>query len=325
MKDGGLPLQTVVSHNLVKAGQMFRRERSFAGISMEMKVDTDHRAQHTKLADATTEALRSIVEADHAFHHTYVAAAQDAARKANNADKITGGGNQAQRGVQHTEFTSVVHNFVRQMLLGIKADSAADEAIAAIKRGDGEKPIIAVDNTMGSFLSHYVAENNVQQNSPLEDFDYRTVLSRALSRTRVLNICNAQGDTVQKHVALDELDPKSHKVYDDAQRVIDKLKIDIPVSPIDWIRQRIEDAGYTVAEITGRGLAVDYSDPKNPKLSQVPTQEQNDKVETTRRFNDGRLDALIGNVSASTGISLHASEKFKDQRPRHMIVAQPAQ
>ena len=323
MRDGGLPLQTVVSNNLVKAGQMFRRERSYDGISIKTKVDTANRAAHTKIADGATSALRAIVDADHAFHTTYVNEAQKAAEKENKAKKIVGGGNQAGQSVHHTEFSSVVHNFVRQMLLGIKADTAADDAIASIKRG--EKPIIAVDNTMGSFLSAYVGDKGIRDGEPLTDFDYRTVLSRALERTRALQITNAQGDTHRHNVSLEELDPATRRAFDDAQKTIDKLKIGLPVSPIDWIRQKIEDAGYSVAEITGRNLSVDYSDPEQPKLSHVPTQEQNDKVETTRRFNDGRLDSLILNVAGSTGISLHASEKFKDQKPRHMIVAQPAQ
>lgn len=323
MKDGGLPLQTVVSNDLVKAGQMFRRERSYDGISMKTKVDTEHRVEHAKIADGATSALRAIVDADHAFHTTYVEEAQKQAAKENKANKIVGGGNEAGKSVHHTEFSSVVHNFVRQMLLGIKATTAADDAIASLKRG--EKPVIAVDNTMGSFLSAYVGDKGIRDGEPLEDFDYRTVLSRALDRSRYLQITNAQGDKTKKYVPLNELDPVTRRAYDNAQKTIDKLKIDLPVSPIDWIRQRIADAGYTVAEITGRNLSVDYADPDTPKLSHVPMQEQNDKVETIRRFNDGRLDSLVLNVAGSTGISAHASEKFKDQKPRHMIVAQPAQ
>ncbi|MEM9165250.1 MAG: strawberry notch C-terminal domain-containing protein, partial [Cyanobacteria bacterium P01_F01_bin.4] len=46
------------------------------------------------------------------------------------------------------------------------------------------------------------------------------------------------------------------------------------------------------------------------------------KIEVVNRFNRGELDVVILNRSGSTGISLHASEKFADQRPRHMIVAQ---
>jgi hypothetical protein len=323
MKDGGLPLQTVVSNNLVKAGQMFRRERSYDGVKMVTKVDTAHRKEHARLADGTTEALRAIVDADKAFHSSYVAHAQEQARKENKANKIAGAGNQASKQVQHTEFSSVVHNFVRQMLLGIKADQAADDAIETLKRG--EKPLIAVDNTMGSFLHAYVGDHGIRVGDHLEDFDYRTVLSRALDRSRYLSIKDAMGDVHKQYVPLEELDPKTREAYDDAQKIIDKLKIETPVSPIDWIRHRIEDAGYSVSEITGRNLSVDYSDPEKPKLATVPIQEQRDKVETTRRFNDGRLDAIILNVSGSTGISLHASEKFSDQRPRHMIVVQPAQ
>ena len=323
MKDGGLPLQTVVSNNLVKAGQMFRRERSYDGISMKTKVDTEHRAEHTKIADGATSALRAIVDADHAFHTTYVEEAQKQAAKENKANKIVGGGNEAGKSVNHTEFSSVVHNFVRQMLLGIKADTAAEDAVAAIRRG--EKPVIAVDNTMGSFLSAYVGDNNLKDGDHLESFDYRTVLSRALDRTRYLQVTNAQGDKHKEYVPIEKLDPATASAYKEAQDTIDKLNINLPVSPIDWIRQRVEEAGYSVAEITGRNLSVDYSDPEKPKLSHVPTQEQHDKVETIRRFNDGRLDSLLLNVAGSTGISAHASEKFADQKPRHMIVAQPAQ
>ena len=35
---GGLPLQTVISNSLVKAGQLFRRERSYNGVSIETKL-----------------------------------------------------------------------------------------------------------------------------------------------------------------------------------------------------------------------------------------------------------------------------------------------
>ena len=38
---------------------------------------------------------------------------------------------------------------------------------------------VAVENTMGSFLSEYAAQNNINQGDSLGAFDYRTVLSRA--------------------------------------------------------------------------------------------------------------------------------------------------
>ena len=67
MAAGGLPLQTVVSNNLVKAGQMFRRERSYDGVSIASTFDTANRQLHERLSDEATEALRAIVAADKLF------------------------------------------------------------------------------------------------------------------------------------------------------------------------------------------------------------------------------------------------------------------
>lgn len=321
MASGGLPLQTVVSNNLVKAGQMFRRERSYDGVSIASTFDTANRQLHERLSDEATEALRAIVSADKMFHSVFVKS-MDKALKAEGSKVQDNAGNQVSAGVQHTEFSSVVHNFVRQMLLGLKAQTAADEAIASLKRG--EKPIIAVENTMGSFLSEYAAQNNINQGDSLGAFDYRTVLSRALERSRVINVVLPTGDKSKQNIRLSQLDPITRKAYDQAQEVIDRLAIDIPVSPIDWMRAEIARAGFSVAEITGRDLSVDYSNPRKPVLSAIDLTEQRDKVASTRRFNGGELDALILNVAGSTGISLHASEKFADQRQRHMIVAQAA-
>lgn len=322
MANGGLPLQTVVSNNLVKAGQMFRRERSYDGISISTVVDSANKERHVELADKVTSALRAIVSADKAFHENYFEAVKKALEE-EGKDAYDNAGNQAGKSVDHSEFSSVVHNFVRQLLLGLKADAAADHAIAALKRG--EKPLIALENTMGSFLSEYAAGAGIQVGKPLGDFDYRTVLSRALKRSRYIQVNDGKGNKSKQYIGLEKLDPVTRLEYDNAQEVIDSLDVaDIPVSPLDWIRYRLQKAGYSVAEITGRDLAVDYSK-ATPVLANVPSEEQSDKVLTTRRFNSGKLDAIILNVSGSTGISLHASEKFSDKRPRHMIVAQPAQ
>ena len=188
------------------------------------------------------------------------------------------------------------------MLLGLKVDTAANEAIAALKRG--EKPLIALENTMGSFLNEYVSANGLKEGDSLGNFGYRNVLSRALYRTRAVTIKDKKGKETRKEVGLDELDSETRAAYNAAQEIIDSLDISIPASPIDWMRNRLEAAGYSVAEITGRNMAVDYST-KTPTVSQVPLSEQNDKVGTTRMFNNGELDAIILNVAGSTGISLH--------------------
>jgi hypothetical protein len=322
MESGGLPLQTVVSNNLVKSGQMFRRERSYDGVNIETVVDTANAKKHVDLSDRTTSALRAIVAADKMFHNVFVKEMQDRLAEEGKAVNDVAG-NKSSSSVDHTQFSSVVHNFVRQMLLGLKADQAADRAIEALK--SGKKALIALENTMGSFLGEYASNNGIGVGESLGQFDYRTVLSRALERSRYIVEKDEQGNKEKKFISLPMLDDATRAAYNRAQEIIDYLDLSTPVSPIDWMRKRLTDAGYKVAEITGRDLSVDYSDPAKPKLGQVDLLEQNDKVRTTRLFNAGQLDAIILNVSGSTGISLHASEKFSDQRKRKMIVAQPAQ
>ena len=113
MAAGGLPLQTVVSNNLVKAGQMFRRERSYDGVSIASTFDTANRQLHERLSDEATEALRAIVSADKMFHSVFVKS-MDKALKAEGSKVQDNAGNQVSAGVQHTEFSSVVHNFVHR-------------------------------------------------------------------------------------------------------------------------------------------------------------------------------------------------------------------
>lgn len=74
-----------------------------------------------------------------------------------------------------------------------------------------------------------------------------------------------------------------------------------------------------MGELTGRQTEFVYND--NGTVTKVKRADT-DKKKLARDFNDGKIDALILNKSAATGISLHASSKYKDQKKRVMIVAQ---
>lgn len=316
---GGAPLQAVVSNQLAQAGQLFRRERSFKGISFPTFVAESRKSEHEKISDSVTEVLRGIVHADKLYHELDFKDIKEEVEGEGGSAMM--GGNKASQTVNHMEFTSVVHNLTKQLLLGLKADDVSDMILQEIE--DDKKPIIALENTMGSFLSHYASSNGLQDGAPLHNFTYSTVLQRALDRTRYYNETNAEGLKRRVEVPVARLSQTTQEAYEAAQSLIRSLHVNIPVSPIDWIRQRLENAGRRVAEITGRDLRVDYSR-EVPVLSKVPSIEKRDRVNTAQGFNNGGIDALIMNQAGSTGISLHASEKFNDQRTRTMYVVQPA-
>ncbi|MBR6130761.1 MAG: strawberry notch C-terminal domain-containing protein, partial [Bacteroidales bacterium] len=92
------------------------------------------------------------------------------------------------------------------------------------------------------------------------------------------------------------------------------------ISPLDAIIENLNRRGYKVGELTGRNV---YAERDSDGKVIVKRRTDRDKKRMQREFNSGALDVLILNKSASTGISLHASSKFTDQRQRSMIIAQP--
>lgn len=314
---GGEPLQTLIAGQLAESGQLYRRERSFEGIKIDTLVDYENEAAHEELADRVTEGLRAIVDADEAFHNLAVDVLAE--QYQDEGGSARGAGNRASSSVEHSNFTSIVHNFISQLLIGLKVKATVDQAVALKKAG--VKPVIALQNTMGAFLNGFVADNGLEVGDPIRA-DYRDVLLKALDRTRRISVTDSGGNVKAVDVPLASLPSDVQQMYAEAKSIIEELDLSsIPLSPIDYVRDELEKAGIRTSEITGRGYRIDYRS-KVPTLALRSAEEQNDKRGTVDAFNDGRLDALILNVAGSTGLSIHAAEKFKDQSPRHMIVMQ---
>ena len=183
------------------------------------------------------------------------------------------------------------YSFVRQLLLSLKVDAIVEEAVSELKLG--RKPLIALENTRQSAIGDFMAGDE------LPDATFGLTLAKMLGGTN----------------GLDEEAQHNHQELLDRIHAITK---DIPASPIDAITEKLEALGYKVAEITGRTKKVVTRDGKT-----VVEKRAIDPVESSNSFNNGGADVLILNRSGATGISLHASETFGDQRQRTMIIAQP--
>jgi hypothetical protein len=103
----------------------------------------------------------------------------------------------------------------------------------------------------------------------------------------------------------------------------------LSISPIDQLIQIIQSnaknkklAGhdgetFRVAEVTGRNQRIRLGEKEG-----VVESFRTDAEKFFRLFNSGEYDVLLINQSGSTGSSAHASEDFKDQRVRAMIIHQ---
>lgn len=309
-----IPMQQAVSAMLVKATQYLRRERSYAGISYTNEtVEVDQQA-----AEDLSTAMRDIV----AFDEIKAKSVRNLQADLDTQGEVMEDGSLAAPQVEATNFTSVMHNVLGTFLLALKSKETADLAVAAIQRG--EKPVITVSNTMEMFIKDFADANNIKIGNVLEA-SFADVLERYLEKVRTVKISYPDGRKLPHYLTDDELGDEALSAYDDTLDFIRAMgqTLDIPISPIDAIKERIEAAGYSIGEITGRGTVVSTKDgvarlaPRNK--SELKTAG---KKNTIAKFNEGQIDALIINRSGSTGLSMHASEKFADQRRRVMILAQ---
>lgn len=317
--EGGVPLQQVLSEMLAEGGLYLRRERSFDGISFTPKVaEVD-----LGIADATAQSCRAINDFSDAL--------------ADVIDTIAGGiisgggviasdGSTGRAGVGSINFSSILHNLVDNMLFALKADAVADEAIAAYKER-GESPVIVADKTGETKLNEFLAEFGYK-NGDIIPYTFRDLLHKYLERSREITIkpdVTDKKQNYQYYLTDDDLGPVALDYYNRAKAKINEFTSDIPASPIDWIRHRLKEAGMTVSEMTGRDVILDYSSGKTtPTVVSRAKDELGSagKQKTVKGFNDGSINVVILNRSGSTGISLHNHVEFKNDRPRHMIIAQ---
>ncbi|MEL6334318.1 MAG: strawberry notch C-terminal domain-containing protein, partial [Cyanobacteria bacterium J06626_26] len=315
LRVGGVPLQQVIAAKYVKSGQMMRRERSFEGVSFDtLTVPADK-----ETADQFSAAMRAINTFDRAKQKEVKQLSKELRKEAKRMalDNAIG-----QVGVKSTNFTSLMHNCIEQGLLAQKAEATVQTTIQELEAG--RKPVIALDNTMGAFIDAW-AETHDAKPGDRVNITFSDLLARYLERSRDISITDHAGRRDRRPMTDEELGVDGMAAYMEARDIIDDSDLSqIPISPIDYIRGRLEQAGYTTTEVTGRKSVLDYDADGSAVYKTRSAREisTNGKIAAVNDFNSGQADVIIINRSGSTGISLHASETFADQRPRVMIVAQ---
>lgn len=312
IEKGGVTLQEIMSRELTNAGQMVRRERDMSDVVTDWKTITDpetvRRARENY--DRTIAAFNAIIK----FQEDYVkpmiealdmelAVMAESAGVKRGTDKM---------GVENVPFASKTYNYTKQLMLALKVDAIADEVEAEINAG--RHPVIALESTMESSIKDYAPGEIIDEPT------FSASLLKGLDTVMQYTVKDEDGNERHERYSPKALGPAGEKAYYDLQDFIRESTSDIFISPLDAIIERLHDKGYKVGELTGRNMYVERNDEGRVV---VKRRTDKDKKRMQREFNSGVLDVLILNKSASTGISLHASEKFSDQRQRSMIIAQP--
>ena len=312
IEKGGVTLQEIMSRELTNAGQMVRRERDMSDVVTDWKTITDpetvRRARENY--DRTIAAFNAIIK----FQEDYVkpmiealdmelAVMAESAGVKRGTDKM---------GVENVPFASKTYNYTKQLMLALKVNAIADEVEGEINAG--RHPVIALESTMESSIKDYAAGETIDEPT------FSASLLKGLDTVMQYTVKDEDGNERHERYSPQALGPAGEKAYYELQDFIRESTSDIFISPLDAIIERLNDKGYKVGELTGRNMYVERNDDGRVV---VKRRTDKDKKKMQREFNSGTLDVLILNKSASTGISLHASEKFSDQRQRSMIIAQP--
>jgi hypothetical protein len=259
------------------------------------------------------------------------------------------------------EINRTQFNFIETLLFALKAEFVATIALGQLygnpnypKKGenwslenkrvdDGQifksnrKPVIAVRNTLEGIYNTL----GLKVGDTLPDGDFiqyiRAIIQTALNGVLTLKEIRPDDKKVEisdEHpIDLNDFEDKGAAYLQFIENIKD-VKLNIPVSPIDYLIQTIEShqrdaqyddygdgsATFVVGEVTGRTKRL-WKQP-NGTYKLIENKRDKNKANGFKKFNSGVYDVLLINESGSTGASAHSSVKFSDQRPRVMIIHQ---
>ncbi|MBL4862992.1 MAG: strawberry notch C-terminal domain-containing protein [Crocinitomicaceae bacterium] len=319
---GGVALQEVLASQLVAEGQMIRRERTYEGIEVNYITLTGKANEHKAIADNITNIVRDIIAFQSVHINSRVSELDEIAAAEGKEVDLREGTNQG--GVDNQPYFSKVFNVINQMLFSIKAETVAEKAIERLKQG--KKPLIAFASTMGSFIEQMEDENGLPVVvGDTVKADFSIVLEKGLEGVMRYTETLPNGEKDYKLFNVAEF---SYEAQEEYARILDNIKrisTGITISPIDVIVQKLEDAGYSVAEVTGRKLKLKLN--LKSGMGVINSRKKINTNDAFRQFNNNEVDVLLINQSGSTGASAHAivTDKVseKEVRQRVMIVLQP--
>lgn len=285
---GGNPLAEVVAKNLVQEGQMFRREKSFKNVEVSYEFFNHLSEQHIDKIDECTYLIRKVLR----FVDTYVKPMILSIKEANPQSKV-----------HYTHPIGKVTGILSQIIFAIECEEIAKRAIEIVK--NGEKPVITFRSTMEAFLKYIGIKPGELINE-----DITGVIRRLFEKAMYYKIDGEEVEIRPQEIGL--------HAWQAVHSALHEASIDITMSPIDTMLEIFKEAGVKAREITGRSLMI-------KKINDREYVAKNDMKEMNlaiNDFNQGYADVLLLNSKGSVGISAHASEKFKDQRKRVMLIAQ---
>lgn len=316
---GGTELAEALSQYLCEDGVLVRREHDLSGLSINVVVDSGRRDRNRAMADSLAPVLARMAKLSRMVDDEIETRNEEAERQ---------GGKASREKWYAANFGSRLSSLVRHFVTALSVDLCVDRCVAALVAG--EKPVVVIESTMESLMRELASDGDAQSDEASDDEgavegakppDFRAALSTMVDRIMHMSVRRGRDDPEKVPVE----DPFCVAEAEAVRRLIEAFP-DLSLSPIDDIRDRIEEEGrrlHASGEIPAPWKADEISARKMRVRGGVyETMKAQDRNATIVGFNGGALDALVITRAASTGLSLHASEKVRDRRRRRMIELQ---
>lgn len=317
LKRGGEPLQEAISSMLAEDGALVRREHDLSMLTFSPQVDIKNTARNEALADSLAEilaAMGSLTREVRQYSDALSEELKDALKAANAAKGLKHSVN-AIGVLKRGSIGNGLYTTMRAFLTVLKTDLVIERAVENLKAG--RKPGIIIEHTMEADLNRAVEA--AQKSGHARETDEGIVIPRPTFRTLLRSMLE---DMTQVSLDGKELEIKSSASFASLIRLIEeKIKEfpDLPLCPLDTVRQGIESAGYSCAELSGRKRnLVDLGD-GNVLVRKIP---KGQRGKAKNDFNNGRTDAILLTRAGNAGISLHASPSFLNTQQRVVIEAE---
>ena len=183
---GGLPLQEVMSQQLVKSGQMVRRERDFSGVSIDWR--TCARSSQEKQR-ARYNSVVPILNRFQLIEEMFIKPAMKTAAELYAGKNLT---------VTRTPMSSVLFPMFNQVMFALKTEEIVQTAIAELQQG--RKPVISYYYTADSVFDKLDGRRKAE---PFED-DYTLALMQYLDSMLEIRVTTKEGN-VAKTIRVEEL------------------------------------------------------------------------------------------------------------------------
>ena len=319
MQTRGIPLQQIVTNMLAQTGQYRRVERSFDGVEYSVYNDGKGVAHDKELAKQISDLFLDI--------HLIDMQLSDIAKKVASSDPDFASA-QAQAGLQGrvvpSDFKSQMYNISTMLMTSFKVNDAVNYANNEVKNNQ-RKVVITVSRTGENLLRQIMADKSLKAGDRIT-LTYNDLLlkylDRALEYTMSVKVPKADVPiySARKKLSNEEVNEFGEgnlveQIEELKGRIRDTDFGNLSLNPVDNIINNLRNSNIKVGEITGRQYAIDSKG--------IITPRGDSSIKKRRRidsFQNGELDVLVINQSASTGYSMHSDQRAKDKKQRHMIV-----